>query len=157
MPDIKAATRLVNAQIMLKDLGNGAFAPVFAGDAAAPIPVIIQTSSAGGLNQAKIMSTAGTNAGVARNATSKLCGYEFSNSSAAFRYVKLYNKATAPTVGTDVPVRTIGVPPGGRVQMTQSLGIAFSAGIAYAITAAAADNDATAIGAADVIGCLDFT
>lgn len=34
-----------------------------------------------------------------------------SNINAAARYLKLYNKASAPTVGTDTPVLTIPLPP----------------------------------------------
>ena len=67
------------------------------------------------------------------------------------RYVKLYNKASAPTVGTDVPVLTIPVPAGGPVNLPfGATGHRFATGIALAITANAADSDTTAVGASEV-------
>jgi hypothetical protein len=75
---------------------------------------------------------------------------------AAARYLKLYNKASAPTVGTDTPVWTFYLPPtavgGGLFTLdfgTQPL--YFSTGIAYALTTAAADADTGALTAGDVI------
>jgi hypothetical protein len=75
---------------------------------------------------------------------------------AAARYLKLYNKASAPTVGSDTPVWTFYLPPtavgGGLFTLdfgTQPL--YFSTGIAYALTTAAADADTGALTAGDVI------
>ena len=54
----------------------------------------------------------GTNADQNLIATGKRVVYSLavSNANAAVRYVKLYNKATAPVVGTDVPVATFALP-----------------------------------------------
>jgi hypothetical protein len=75
---------------------------------------------------------------------------------AAARYLKFYNKATAPTVGTDTPIFTFYIPPntvnGG--QFSFDFGAQphyFSTGIAYAMTTAAADADTGALTAGDVI------
>ena len=74
---------------------------------------------------------------------------------ATVRFFKLYNKASAPTVGTDIPVMTIPFATvatnGGQVIITPDmLGIYFSTGIAYAITALSTTADTTAVGAGDV-------
>jgi hypothetical protein len=75
---------------------------------------------------------------------------------AAARYLKLYNKATAPTVGTDTPIWTFYLPPtavGGGL-FTLDFGaqpLYFATGIGYALTTAAADADTGALTAGDVI------
>jgi lysophospholipase L1-like esterase len=49
-----------------------------------------------------------------------------SNINAAVRYLKMYNKASAPTVGTDTPVMTIAVPPNQTVVIGGNSPIRFS-------------------------------
>lgn len=74
------------------------------------------------------------------------------NTNAADRYLKIYNKASAPTVGTDVPILTLTLPASTKnIQIDLgALGQFLSTGIAYAITANAADADTTAVGAGDI-------
>lgn len=94
-------------------------------------------------------STNGTSVKGSAGNVFRIRGY---NAAAALRYLKLYNKASAPTVGTDVPVLTIALPPTAAFDfdLGGADGHYFSAGIAYAITGAAADNDTTALTAGDV-------
>jgi hypothetical protein len=74
-----------------------------------------------------------------------------SNTGAAAAFVKFYNLATAPTVGTSVPVFTMSIPASGTVTIAPAMvGIRFSTGIALAITNLAADTDTTAVAAAQV-------
>lgn len=77
------------------------------------------------------------------------------NTTATKRYLKLYNKASAPTVGTDTPVLTFPLPGSAAFDISITQGAYFSTGIAYAITGAAADADTTAVLAGD-IECLNF-
>lgn len=72
------------------------------------------------------------------------------NQAATVRYGKLYNKATAPTVGTDTPVHTYPIPPGsgvvipipqGGIGIVLGLGIGATTGFAIADTGAPAAND----------------
>jgi len=67
-----------------------------------------------------------------------------SGASIAFR---LYNKATAPVVGTDVPMIIIHVPSGSSKELNFTSGITFTTGIAYSITEGDALLDATAVDA----------
>jgi hypothetical protein len=98
-----------------------------------------------------INSAATTNAAFIKNAAGTVYNVIASNTNASTRYVKFYNKASAPTVGTDVPVLTIAVPTNGTVQANMGvLGHRFATGIAIAITAGAADSDTAAIGANEV-------
>lgn len=76
------------------------------------------------------------------------------NTNAAARYLKFYNKASAPTVGTDTPVLTFYLPPtavGGGVFSFDLDEQYFSLGIGYAMTTAAADADTGALTGGDVI------
>jgi len=78
-----------------------------------------------------------------------------SNVSATQRYVKLYNKATAPVAASDVPVMTIAVPANGTVILPcNDLGIPFPLGLGYGISGLAPDTDATALTAAKDIKVL---
>jgi hypothetical protein len=93
-----------------------------------------------------VVSAATTNAGVAKTSAGNLFEVTVSNVTAATIYVKFYNKASAPTVGTDVPVLTIAVPTGVTTGLSFGpLGKRFTTGIAYAITAAAAATDTTVV------------
>lgn len=81
-----------------------------------------------------------------------------SNINAAARYLKLYNKASAPTVGTDTPVIVVPIPAGQVVQVNGgSNGIRFATGIAWALTASAADSDTTAVSANEHKVAITYT
>ena len=98
-----------------------------------------------------LSSAATTNATSSKNAAGTLYSINASNTGAAAAFLKLYNKASAPTVGTDVPVLTITVPPGDcRMLEFGPLGFRFALGIAFAITNLAADSDTTAVALAQV-------
>lgn len=121
------------------------------------IPLPIANTSVSRLSMARVMSAASTNATSVKASVGNIYGWSFANTTASAKYVKLYNKASAPTVGTDVPVLTIMVPANGRADlMLSAIGNNFLNGIAYAITGAAADSDATAVAVNDVVGALFY-
>lgn len=66
-------------------------------------------------------------------------------------FLKLYNKASAPTVGTDTPVMTICIPANASIDLDFDARY-FATGIAYALTTGVADADTGALTAGDVIG-----
>ena len=104
-----------------------------------------------------INSAATTNATSVKAATGTLCNVAVSNINAAARFLKLYNKASAPTVGTDVPVLTIPIPATSVVNVLASdNGIQFPLGIALAITAAATDSDTTAVAANEIKVAISY-
>lgn len=84
---------------------------------------------------------------------SYLFGYNIINTDAAnIVYVKLYNKATAPAVGTDVPVVTYAIPPKGVIEVQkQSAIMGFDLGFGIGATTGVADNNSTAPAANQVI------
>lgn len=100
----------------------------------------------------RTISAATTNATVVKASSAQLVGIVASNVNAAVRYLKLYNKATAPTVGTDVPLLTLSLPLGG-VPVVASFGdgIPFSAGLSFALTTGLADADTAAVAASEII------
>lgn len=113
------------------------------------------TVGAGTLS-ARIKSAATTNSTLVLTGARKLFGFQVFNTTAAKKYLKLYNKATAPVVGTDVPVATIEIQPNSPASYFNPMGKAFSLGLCYAITNLLADSDATAVAVDDVTGHLDY-
>lgn len=106
----------------------------------------------------KLISAATTNA-TSVKASAGAIGEIFAfNTSASTKFLKLYNKASAPVVGTDVPVITIPIAPSAEsnFRISDMGGMRFTTGIAFAITAAAADNDTTAVAAGDVITGIQY-
>lgn len=98
-----------------------------------------------------ISSAATTNATSVKASAGTVYAVTASNVGAAAAFLKLYNKASAPTVGTDVPVLTIPIAASGVVNLTfGATGQRFTTGIALAITNLVADSDTTAIAAAQV-------
>lgn len=95
-----------------------------------------------------VVTAAATNAAVVKATAGNLLEISVSNLTAAIIYVKLYNKATAPTVGTDVPLITIPVPVGGFISYEMGfMGKRFNLGIGIATTAAAAATDVAVVAA----------
>ena len=105
----------------------------------------------------KLISAATTNAtSVSATANTLLYGYYISNTNAAVRYVKFYNKASAPTVGTDVPVLVLAIPASGAANVSFPAGINFTTGLAFATTTGAADTDTAAVALNEVIVNLAY-
>lgn len=103
-----------------------------------------------------VNSAATTNGALVLTGTSGLQALYATNIGATAAFVKLYNKATAPTVGTDVPEMIIPVPAaaGGVPGVAQIIpgfnGYRFALGLGIAITGAVADSDTTAVAAGQV-------
>lgn len=152
---VRCTARTSGTQNWLFKLGTYATEPIPAAQVTATQAVsgtitanqgTIATPTASNIN-----SAATTNANIIKGSAGSVYNIAISNVSASPRYVKLYNKATAVTVGTDVPVLTIVIPASSLVQNNFGiLGHRFTVGISLAITGSAADNDTTVIGANEV-------
>lgn len=110
----------------------------------------IQQPSSASATSRIISAAATTNATSAKAANGTLRRVIGYNASGSARYLKFYNKASAPTVGTDTPRMTIYLPP--STAFAFDLDDYFSTGIAYALTTGSADADTGALTAADVLG-----
>jgi hypothetical protein len=78
------------------------------------------------------------------------------NTTAVIYYLKLFNKATAPIAGTDVPVLSIPVPygtssSGGGAVIPSTLGYLFGLGLGFCLVGGIADNDSSNAGSGVVI------
>jgi hypothetical protein len=125
-----------------------------------PTVVPVPSAGQGASTTHKLISAATTNATSVKASQGVISGGSLTNTNAATRYFKLYNKASAPTVGTDTPTFTITLIPNVPVNLGDFVGACgyrMSTGVAYAITGGQADNDATAIGAGDVVVNLLYT
>ncbi len=113
----------------------------------------LAVATKGGASIYRNLDTQSTGVNV-KNTAGQVYGWSIFNAAASTRYVKLYNKATAPTVGTDTPVMTIPVAAGTGVSLECAVGIAFSLGIGIGAVTGLADANTTAPTANDVITVL---
>lgn len=82
------------------------------------------------------------------------------NQNTSQRYLKLFDKATTPSPGTDHPVQTYMIPgasSGAGAVIPLPVGMLFASGIGFAITGQISDLDATAVGASDVVVNLAYS
>jgi hypothetical protein len=112
------------------------------------------TSVSGGIsNTSRVVSAAAsTNATSAKASAGRVYAIQGYNAATSVRYLKIYNKASAPTVGTDTPIKTLALPPSAGFAFDFPVGYYFATGIAYALTTGSADSDTGALTAADVVG-----
>jgi hypothetical protein len=108
----------------------------------------------GGWTPYKLNSAASTNATNVKNGPGGIGLIAVFNTNAAARFIKFYNKATPPTVGTDTPVQTYPIPGntavGGFVIPLPVMGLKFSTGISFALTTGVADSDTGAVAANEI-------
>lgn len=127
--------------------GSGATQPV-SGSVAVP------AATTGGATPGKLISAASTNATSVKASAGTLYVLAAFNIGGSPVHLKLYNKSSAPTVGTDTPVMTLTIPGntagGGFVLPIPPCGIAFSNGIAFALTTGIADSDTGAVSADEI-------
>ena len=99
------------------------------------LATLVASAAQGSSTTHHAISAASTNATSVKASAGTINCLQVSNINASARYLKLYNKASAPTVGTDTPVMTILMPPNSNQFIdTGAYGIRFSTGIAYALT-----------------------
>lgn len=104
-------------------------------------------------NVHRLISTADVNATLVKGSPADLHGLIASNINAAVRYLKLYDKATAPSE-TDTPKLTIALTAGttGPVSgFIDSKPVEFRNGLGFRITTGVADNDIGAVAAGEIV------
>jgi len=153
----RAATDLT-AALPVAVANNPAVSLVASTNLAADVGVQFVSGRGSALTVARLLSSAATTNATSVKATAgkvaKIVGY---NAAAAVRYLKLYNKASAPTVGTDVPVVTLALQPSAAFSFDiDAIGLIFATGIAYALTTGNADADTGALTAGDILGLNIF-
>ena len=128
----------------------------------ANLQMVSQPHTSGGLTPYKLIAAGSTNATSVKATAGQLYEIVAENFNTAIRYLKIYDKATSPTVGTDTPIWTIAIPPAsasgqvGGVSKTIPKGIALASGLAIALTTGLADSDTGAVNANDVVLNLGY-
>jgi hypothetical protein len=116
------------------------------------VQVAVQTSSANMTATATpvnptsgtLNTTASTNAAAVKTSAGNLYSVTVSNPTATPCFLKYYNKNSAPTLASDVPVLVIPVPANSfQSHQLGAVGYRFASGLARAVVGGAADNDAT--------------
>jgi len=109
------------------------------------------------VSQFKLNSAASTNATLIKAGTGQIYSIAVSGHHATLaRYLKVYDNAVAPTVGTTIPILTVGAPPLTTTTNTAvhlnfgTFGISYTNGLAIAITGVGTDADATAVALGDL-------
>jgi hypothetical protein len=97
---------------------------------------------------ASFRSAASTNSTLVAAGGRTIWDMSILNTTASQKFVKLYDKATAPVVGTDGVFENIGVAANSTLPILSVVGRRFLLGIGFGITGAApwADTTATAVG-----------
>lgn len=124
----------------------------------APVSIVAQTptATANGNTASRVNAANSTNATSLKASAGQLYEIDVFNVAAYNVFLKFYNKASAPTVGTDTPVITIPIQAGGGYSRTFAMGRTFATGIAYAITKLQADSDTTVVAAGDLTGSIGW-
>lgn len=125
----------------------------------------IPSTSQGASTLHHAISAATTNATSVKASAGVINDITLSNSGATAAYFKLYNKASAPTVGTDTPVKTVLIPAGGTVSFgcgpfgirCGPFGIRCATGIAYALTTGIAVADTGAVALSQIAVGISYT
>lgn len=120
-----------------------------------PMPIFAAASTAGGYTPGFLISAATTNATSLKASAGKLGFITVSNVNAAARYLKIYDKSSAPTVGSDTPKLILIIPGNtagaGNNPNIPPEGLNFTSGIAFAITTGATVADTGAVAANELI------
>ncbi len=102
-----------------------------------PMPVAPNAGTSGGATPATWVSAASTNATVVKASAGQVYSIVVINTTATIYYLKLFDKATTPTVGTDTPIQNYPIPAntsGAGFVVPIPVGMAFSNGISFALT-----------------------
>jgi hypothetical protein len=111
-------------------------------------------ATSGGLTLAHTVLAASTNATSLKASAGQVYSFCLNNNTTYPIFLKLYNKASAPTVGTDTPVNVLEAQAGVPICKFTEQGFAFATGIAWATTKLATDADTTAVALND--GTVEF-
>ena len=156
--------KMIIAGVSQTGSGNAMRVNIDAGTTAVTVaPTGINVAPVAPVTPLIINSAASTNGQLVLTGSSGLHALFATNTGATAAYVKLYNKATAPIVGTDVPAMIVTVPaavagvPGEKEITPGFSGYRFALGLGLAITGAAADADTTAVAAGQVKVILSRT
>jgi len=115
-----------------------------------------RASATGAATISKFTAAATTNAASIKASAGRVIGWHLYNTTASAKYFRFFNKASAPTMGTDSPAFVVVIPANSQAFSQYAGGLAFATGIAIACTGAVADLDTTVTAANDVLGAFFY-
>lgn len=114
--------------------------------------VIATGRATGGSTTYLLISAASTNSTLISTGSHTLYAINAYNNGATAAYVKIYNKSTAPAIGTDTPIKVVMLPAGGGSNIVlPPQGDVVVSGLGIGITGGAANSDTTAVALSQVI------
>lgn len=118
------------------------------------ISAVVNAQTTGGATPYQLISAATTNATNVKSSAGQLYMITASNVNASPRYLKIYDKASTPTVGTDTPKFTFIIPGNTAGSGTNipipAQGVSFTNGISFALTTGIAVSDTGAVAASEL-------
>jgi len=159
---VRCTARTSGTQSWRFKLGTYATEPIPGAQASATQAVTltstrITTNAADGHSTAHhLVSAATTNDTLVVGSARAIGLIVVTNTNAAARFFKLYNKATAPS-SADTPVITALLPPGQTTIINSGLAIRCALGVGYRLTTGIAVNDTGAVGAAEHTVSIFYT
>jgi hypothetical protein len=126
--------------------------------------VVPSTSSRGstGASPFHLVAANTNNSTLLKNGTGTVYSIQVGGIGAAPAYLKFYDKATAPTCGTDTPKKVVMIPAaataanGSAREVAPPLGVNFINGIGICVVTGIADSDNTAVAASTFIVDIDY-
>lgn len=122
------------------------------------LPTIGGGDTTSTLSNFSVLAAGSNNATAIKATPGNIYSIEITNTSAAIKYVKFYNKATAPVPGSDnaLLIRRYGIPATSNLVVNSPKGIPFTTGIGFATVTGTSDTDNTAVTAADLMINVTF-
>lgn len=123
-----------------------------------PVKDLAQTSGGLSMHQSGPLANS-NNATTVKASAGQVYALQVFNVTATVAYLKLYNKATSPSPGSDTPVKVIAIPANtavGGVVMKWEKGLEFTTGIAYAVVTGISGTDNTSVAANSGIVNIDY-
>lgn len=106
--------------------------------------------TSGGSTPYHLLSANSNNATSLKASAGLVYGYSFSSTNASARWVKFYDKASAPAPASDTVKWAVEVPGNAVVSVSIPEGMGFTTGIAFAAVTGSSDTDNTSVGAGDL-------
>jgi hypothetical protein len=147
------------------NVGTGTQRVVIATDQPAfttAMPTNVNAAATGGATPHNVIAANTNNSTNLKASAGTVYGIQLSGLGAAPAYLKLYDKATAPTCGTDTPVAVYMIPAnstaanGGGNNANFAVGKAFTLGIGYCVVTGIPATDNTAVAAATYAINIDW-
>jgi hypothetical protein len=121
--------------------------------------VALVGATTGGNSVFNLVAAATNNATSVKGSAGQVYGIQVYNNSASVAYLKFYDKATAPTCGTDTPKEVHMIPAstsGAGAVVPSDIGVTYTLGIGICIVGGIANNDNTSVAATSIIANVRY-